>query len=351
MSAELAHYADLLSAIKIRIRQAQTKAVLSANVEMILMYWDIGRIIDERQHREGWGSAVIPRLAKDLRNELPEVKGFSERNIGRMIAFYREYSGRNSILPQVVAKLNITPLDSAIPKGKAKNLPQPVAKTNDAAVLILLHNLIAKMPWGHNILLMEKVKDMQTRFWYMWQALENGWSRDVMDLMIKNKLHKRQGTSVTNFQLRLPTPQSDMAVQMLKDPYVFDFLTLEEPFHERELEVSLIQHLEKFLIDTDIMSEQFNGIFGEEAHLDILNFAPQGKEFIFSDGFSAKNLSDLYFHIQAGDDKVFYSHVNNSKNDFSIWIDQVLEGKNLGEKLRQCTSKAQALELLNQFLK
>lgn len=98
MSAELMRYADLLSAIKIRIRQAQTKAVLSANAEMILMYWDIGRIIDERQHREGWGSAVIPRLAKDLRNELPEVKGFSERNIGRMIAFYREYSRQNSIL-------------------------------------------------------------------------------------------------------------------------------------------------------------------------------------------------------------------------------------------------------------
>lgn len=95
MSAELMRYADLLSAIKIRIRQAQTKAVLSANAEMILMYWDIGRIIDERQHREGWGSAVIPRLAKDLRNELPEVKGFSERNIGRMIAFYREYSRQN----------------------------------------------------------------------------------------------------------------------------------------------------------------------------------------------------------------------------------------------------------------
>ena len=123
MSAELMRYADQLSAIKIRIRQAQTKAVLSANAEMILMYWDIGRIIDERQHREGWGSAVIPRLAKDLRNELPEVKGFSERNIGRMIAFYREYSGRNSILPQVVAKLNFTPPDSTIPKGKVKDLP------------------------------------------------------------------------------------------------------------------------------------------------------------------------------------------------------------------------------------
>jgi hypothetical protein len=114
---ELALYADLLRDIKSRIRQAQTRATLSANAEMIRMYWDIGRMIHERQQEEGWGAGVIPRLAKDIRSDIPEVKGFSERNIGRMIAFYREYADYNPILPQPVAKLE-----------NGSKVPQPVAK-------------------------------------------------------------------------------------------------------------------------------------------------------------------------------------------------------------------------------
>lgn len=313
MSAKLLHYADLLSAVKIRIRQAQTKAVLSANAEMIIMYWDIGRIIDERQHTEGWGSAVIPRLAKDIRNELPEVKGFSERNIGRMIAFYREYSGQNSILPQVVAKLDISLLDSAISEKKPKNLPQIVAKLKDDIVPIILQNLIAKIPWGHNILLMEKVKDMQTRFWYMWKALENGWSRNVMDLMIKSKSHERQGNSVTNFHLRLPAPQSDMAVQMLKDPYVFDFLTLEEPFHERELETKLIQHLEKFLIELGagfaFVGRQYHiEVSDKDFYIDLLFYHLKLRCFLVIDlkkgDFKPEYAGKINFYCSVVDDKM-----------------------------------------------
>lgn len=209
--------------------------------------------------------------------------------------------------------MNFTPPDSTIPKGKAKNLPQSVAKTNDGAVLIILHNLIAKIPWGHNILLMEKVKDMQTRLWYMWQALENGWSRDVMDLMIKNKLHKRQGTSVTNFHLRLPTPQSDMAVQMLKDPYVFDFLTLEEPFHERELEVSLIQHLEKFLIELGagfaFVGRQYHiEVSNKDFYIDLLFYHLKLRCFLVIDlkkgDFKPEYTGKMNFYCSVVDDKV-----------------------------------------------
>jgi predicted nuclease of restriction endonuclease-like (RecB) superfamily len=112
-----------------------------------------------------------------------------------------------------------------------------------------VQQLVAKIPWGHNILLMEKIKDIPTRFWYMQQVIEQGWSRDTLGMMIKNSAHKRQGVAVTNFQQRLPSPQSDVALHLLKDPYIFDFLTLEEPFHERELEVGLVQHLEKFLLE------------------------------------------------------------------------------------------------------
>ncbi len=226
-----AGYAHLLKEIKARIQQAQTRAVFSVNEELIRLYWDIGRMIDDRQQHEGWGAAVIPRLARELRNELPEEKGFSERNIGRMIAFYRSYSTPADFLPQAVAKLPDT-----------AKLPQPVAKSDatNASVLWLI-------PWGHHALLMEKVDDLSIRRWYMEQTLANGWSRNVLSLMVKSDTHRRQGQAVTNFGQLLPAPQSDLVRQSLKDPYVFDFLTLEEPFHERELETGLIRHLEKFL--------------------------------------------------------------------------------------------------------
>lgn len=222
MSLEIAHYVDLLALVKQRIRQGQTRAVMAANVELITLYWDVGRMIHERQQQEGWGAGVIPRLALDIRNELPEVKGFSERNIGRMIAFYRAYSGTESILPQPVAK-----------SGADEKVPQ----------------LVANIPWGHNILLLEKVKDLVSRLWYMEQVVEHGYSREILFSMIKSRAHERRGMAVTNFTDRLPPLQSDLVQQTLKDPYIFDFLTLDEPFHERELETELVRHLEKFLLE------------------------------------------------------------------------------------------------------
>jgi predicted nuclease of restriction endonuclease-like (RecB) superfamily len=241
MSKELVQYSQLLTQIKDRIRRAQVKATLSANAEMILLYWDIGRMIHERQNLEGWGAGVIPRLSRDIRNELPEVKGFSERNIGRMIAFYRQYPDLKVILPQPVAKSA-----SDIP---STDLPQPVAQFPARERSENLHQLVAKIPWGHHILLMEKIKDLPVRLWYMHQTIEQGWSRNVLGLMIKSNAHERQGAAVTNFEKRLPDPQSDLARQTLKDPYIFDFLTLTEPFQERELETELIRHLEKFLLE------------------------------------------------------------------------------------------------------
>ncbi len=155
MSDELIHYTQLLTHIKERIRHAQVKATLSVNAEMILMYRDIGRMIHERQQQEGWGAKVIPKLSRDIRNELPEIKGFSERNLKRMIAFYREYPLVSMNVPQAVAQL---------PEGSSReNLQQ----------------LVEKIPWGHHILLMEKVKDLSVRLWYMHQIIEQGWSPSV----------------------------------------------------------------------------------------------------------------------------------------------------------------------------
>jgi predicted nuclease of restriction endonuclease-like (RecB) superfamily len=234
MPQKLVHYAELLGQIKQRIRQGQTRAMLSVNAELINMYWDIGRMLHDRQQEEGWGAAVIPRLARDLRNELPEVKGFSERNIKRMLALYREYPPA-AFVPQAVAQITAS-----------VKVPKVVAQTSSQDVL---QHLVAKIPWGHNILLMEKVKDLKTRIWYMQEIVAQGWSRDILLHMIKGRAHERQGKAVHNFKTRLPSPQSDLVQQVLKDPYVFDFLTLEEPFHERELETGLIRHLQKFLLE------------------------------------------------------------------------------------------------------
>lgn len=226
-AATPSHYPGLLAEIRQRIQSAQTRAMLGVNAELIRLYWEIGQMLDARQKSEGWGAAVIPRLARDIRNDLPEVKGFSERNIKRMLAFYREY---RDVVPQPVAQID--------PTGK---VPQAVA--------LLSKEVLLALPWGHHLLLMEKLKDAATRHWYMLATLANGWSRSVLQMQIETAAHARQGKATSNFALRLPSPQSELAQQALKDPYLFDFLTLEEPFHERELETGLIAHLEKFLLE------------------------------------------------------------------------------------------------------
>jgi predicted nuclease of restriction endonuclease-like (RecB) superfamily len=238
----LAGFSNLLKEVKARIQQAQTRAMLAANAELVRLYWDIGRLIDQRQQQEGWGAAVIPRLARELRNELPEVKGFSERNIKLMVQFAREYPDAFAPSPPIgqpaVAQL---PSD---PKG------QPP---------------VAQIPWAHNVLLMQRVKEPAVRLWYMQQTLANGWSRNVLVAMIQVEAHRRQGKALTNFERLLPAPQSDLARQTLKDPYIFDFLTLEEPFHERELETNLLHQLERFLLE---LGQGF-AFVGRQLHLEV----------------------------------------------------------------------------------
>ncbi|WP_026295766.1 PDDEXK nuclease domain-containing protein [Aromatoleum toluclasticum] len=238
-------YPELLSEIKQRIRSAQTRAMQGVNAELIRLYWEVGQMLDARQKREGWGAAVIPRLARDIRNELPEVKGFSERNIKRMLAFYREY-GSLAVVPQPVAQAAV-----------AEEVPQAVA--------LFPTEVLLSLPWGHHLLLMEKVKDTETRYWYMQATLANGWSRNVLQMQIESSAHARQGKATSNFALRLPPPQSDLAQQALKDPYLFDFLTLAEPFHERELETGLIAHLEKFLLE---LGQGF-AFVGRQYHIEV----------------------------------------------------------------------------------
>lgn len=273
-------FAVLLADVKGRIQSAQRRAVHAVNSELVRLYWDIGRIIDERQRREGWGAAVIPRLAKALKNDLPEVKGFSERNIKRMLAFHRDYADRFAI--ESVAR---PPVSAKVPQAAAQliplpKVPQPVAQ--------LAESILWSVPWAHHVILMEKVKDLPTRRWYMEQTLVNGWSRNVLALQIDARAHARHGRAVSNFAAMLPEPQSDLAQQTLKDPYIFDFLTLSEPFQERELETELVRHLEKFLLELGqgfaFVGRQYRLDVGDEDfYIDLLFYHLRLRAFVVID--------------------------------------------------------------------
>lgn len=229
-----ADYNDFLLLIKQQIQNAQLRAVLSVNRELVLLYWHIGREILERQQKQGWGAKVIERLAKDLQKEFSNMQGFSARNLKYMRSFVAAYPDF-----QVVQQL------------------------------------AAQIPWFHNCTLLDKVKDPEIRLWYIQQTIEHSWSRNVLVLQIESGLYQRQGKAVTNFDQVLPKPQSDLARQIVKDPYVFSFLDLEAEWLERDLERSLIEHIRDFLLELG-MGFSFLGsqykleVSGKDYRLDLL---------------------------------------------------------------------------------
>lgn len=305
--AAFAGYGSLLGEIKHRIRAAQVRAAFATNAEMLRLYWDVGRLLAGRQKLEGWGTAVLPRLARDIGNELPDVKGFSERNLKRMVQFFREYPALFEIGPPPVAQLpaNATPDEIR---------PLAVAQLETAAIDVEYgQQLVAQLTWAHNMILIQKVKELSTRFWYARQTLEQGWSRDVLAIMIQNRAHARQGKAVTNFIRTLPQPQSDFATQLLKDPYIFDFLTLEKPFRERELETGLLRHLQNFLVELGagfaFVGRQVHLDIGDDDfYIDLLFYHLRLRCFIVIDlkvgPFRAEYAGKMNFYLNAVDDRM-----------------------------------------------
>ncbi|HMQ75327.1 MAG TPA: PDDEXK nuclease domain-containing protein [Flavobacteriales bacterium] len=201
-------YAAVLEAVKERIRTAQLKAALAVNSDLVMLYWSIGREIMERQDKEGWGSKVVERLANDLHREFPGMNGLSERNLKYMRALAEAYPDR-SIVQQAVARI----------------------------------------PWGHNVLLLTRVKKPEHRLWYAQATIANGWSRAVLDAQVATHAHRRQGKAITNFKRTLPAERSDLAHQTLKDPYTFEFLGIAADMRERDLEQALVDHIQKVLLE------------------------------------------------------------------------------------------------------
>ena len=201
-------YLSTLNEIKARIRTERVRVAMAANAAMVLMYWEIGRIILARQAAEGWGAKVIDRLSADLREDFPEMRGLSARNLLFMRAFAETYP------------------DDGIVK-----------------------QLVSQLPWGHVVHLIQRVKDAEARTWYARSAITGGWSRNILDLQIASGAHQRQGKAVNNFALTLPPADSDMAAQVFKDPYLFDFIGTADPRREREVEQALVDHVQKFLLE------------------------------------------------------------------------------------------------------
>lgn len=227
-------YTSFLRSLKERIRQAQIRAALAVNNELIMLYWQIGRDILSRQQKEGWGAKVIERLAQDLKQEFPNIGGFSPRNLRYMRAFAEAYPDEQFV-----------------------------------------QRYAAQIPWRHNLVLLDKLKILEERLWYAQKSLENGWSRDVLVMQIETNLYMRQGGAITNFDRTLPGLDSDLAQQLIKDPYNFDFLTLSEDVKERELEKALVERIRDFLLELGIgfafVGSQYRlEVEGEEYFIDLL---------------------------------------------------------------------------------
>lgn len=291
-----AGYHELLEDLKTRVRSAQLKAAVAVSRELIQLYWDIGRLIVERQDEQGWGKSVVERLAADIQRAFPGIQGFSPVNVWRMRAFFLAYGETAAILSQAVTE-------------------SPKKKLSQAATDSVSRppNFVADLPWGHNQVLLFKVKEPAERLWYAAKAVENGWSRAVLTVQIETDLFARQGKAVTNFAATLPAPQSDLAQQTLKDPYIFDFLTIGEEAHERELEGGLVDHVQKFLLELGagfaFVGRQLHLAVGDDDfYLDLLFYHLKLRCFVVIDlkmqKFTPEDAGKLNFYLSAVDSQL-----------------------------------------------
>lgn len=263
-------YDELLGQLKERIRSARLRAGLAVNRELVVLYWQIGREILQRQEREGWGARVIDRLAADLRHAFPDMTGLSPRNLKYMRAFAAAWPG------------------------------EPIVQ--QAAALI---------PWFHNCIILDKIKDAEERLWYARAAVEHGWSRAVLVHWIESGLYRRQGKATTNFVKSLPSPQSDLAREILKDPYHFEFLSLAEDAEERALENGLLAHIQHFLVELGagfaFLGRQYRlEVGGEDYYIDLLFYHVKLRCYIVIDlkmtPFRPEYAGKMNFYLSAVDD-------------------------------------------------
>ncbi|MCO5244004.1 MAG: PDDEXK nuclease domain-containing protein [Anaerolineae bacterium] len=271
-------YVELLEQLKTRIRSARLQAILAVNRDLIQLYWEIGRTILERQEREGWGAKVIERLAADLRHEFPDMRGLSRANLFYMRAFAGAYQDEQFV-----------------------------------------QQAAGQLPWYHNVVIFTRLKDPELREWYIRACLEHGWSRAVLEAQIETSLHERQGKAITNFARTLPAPASELAQQLLKDPYNFDFLTLHDEAVERDLERGLLDHLQGFMLELGagfafVGSQHRLDVGGEDFYIDLLFYHLKLRCYVVVDlkmgAFKPEYAGKLNFYCSAVDDLLGHAQDN-----------------------------------------
>jgi predicted nuclease of restriction endonuclease-like (RecB) superfamily len=265
-------YADWLRGVKERIRTARIKVAFAANSELLLFYWDLGKMMNELSTTAQWGNNWIQDLSKDLRDEFPDMEGFSKTNLYNIKRLYQFYKDDE-----------------------------------------FFHQAGGKIPWRHHVEIFTKAKSLTEAQFYITETVENGWSRDVLALQIKSQLFHRQGKSISNFTKSLPEPLSDLAQQTLKDPYVFDFLTMTKPFHEKDIERQLVAHLSKFLLELGkgfaFIGQQYHVLVGEaNYYIDLLFYHTKLKCYVVIEIKNTKFVPEyagkLNFYLSAVDSLV-----------------------------------------------
>ena len=274
-------YIEVLNTLKQKIKIAQLKAGIAVNTEMILLYWEIGKTIIEKQKEKGWGAKIINNLSRDLSRNFPEIKGFSTRNLNYMRKFAELYPDHE-----------------------------------------FMHQVGAQIPWRHHILLMDKIKKEKERKWYIQKTIEHGWSRNILTMQIETDLYERQveAPKITNFQKTLPKIQSDLAQEILKDPYNFDFITISDDYREKEIENELVKHITHFLLELGagfaFVGQQYKiTVSDKDFYIDLLFYHIKLKCYIVIElkagEFKPEYAGKLNFYLSAVDD-VLKEKDNNS---------------------------------------
>ena len=230
-----------VSQLKQDIRSAQIKAAIKVNTELLRLYWRMGADICEKQKSASWGDGWLKELSRELMTEFPDMKGFSHRNLQYIRQWYLFYNQEYTIVQQVVAQLEDVNVQQPVAKLDNDMRQQPVAQISE--------DVFFSVPWGHHLYIISQCKDVSRAVFYLKKTVENGWSRAVLLNYLDTNLYERQGKAVNNFNRLLANPQSELAAQTLKDPYNFDFLTLDGEYRERELEHALTHNVTRFLLE------------------------------------------------------------------------------------------------------
>lgn len=300
-------YKEWLKELKARIITSQLKAAASVNTELIRLYWDIGRMIVLKQSNSIWGENFIGQVASDLRTAFPEMKGFSRSNLYYIQKFYRFYNQEDTIVQQPVGQL---PVHS---EHSSEDIIDSVNQTVEFEYIKLVQQLVGLIPWGHHVVILQSVKSLKEAIFYLKETATNNWSRSVLQMQIESNLYARQGKAVTNFELTLPKPQSDLANQLLKDPYNFNFLTLEQDVQELDLERQLVKNITQFLLELGkgfaYMGRQYELLVGtKEYRLDLLFYHVRLKCYVVIElktkEFEPEFIGKLNFYLSAIDSMV-----------------------------------------------